>query len=64
MWRLEKLMLQADALKKSYGKLVAVNCVSLRAGAGESRTNLRNRILSGRAATAVYKTRGSTVISC
>jgi len=29
-------MLQADALKKSYGKLVAVNCVSLRAGAGET----------------------------
>jgi ABC-2 type transport system ATP-binding protein len=34
--RLEKLMLQVDALKKSYGNLVAVNDVSLRAGAGET----------------------------
>lgn len=36
MLRLEKLMLQVDALKKSYGNLVAVNDVSLRAGAGET----------------------------
>ena len=28
-------MLQVDALKKSYGNVVAVNGVSLRAGAGE-----------------------------
>jgi ABC-2 type transport system ATP-binding protein len=32
---LEKAMLQVEALKKSYGNLVAVNGVSLRAGAGE-----------------------------
>ena len=29
-------MLQVDDLKKSYGDLVAVNGVSLRAGAGET----------------------------
>jgi len=34
--RLEKLMLQVDALNKSYGGLVAVDRVSLRAGAGET----------------------------
>src|ERR1700691_5622084 len=31
-----KAMLQVDGLKKSYGALVAVNSVSLRAGAGET----------------------------
>jgi ABC-2 type transport system ATP-binding protein len=34
--RLEKATLQVDGLKKSYGNLVAVNGVSLRAGAGET----------------------------